>query len=556
MQRILEAAKTSSTPEPEIQKIVAMGFERHVAQISLHIAGGDSQKALELCMSGMAFTGPGCPPPKPTRESFICYICGKKHLHDRSLAIHMKSCRKQFEAREAKKPERERRALLEEHELPEGVTSLMQYYENIENEAPKPKDLISKAQTNSQNKQHHESFEDSRLPCPHCLRKFDPTRLQFHIKCCLHKPKKEEAPFKPKARSSIGATSPQFDQHVNRVMDDFNRQLQPCPVCCKKFDKKALVQHVKTCTKATHDTMANEGHLSNAFRANPRPASMGGSSTPRHRQERPQTSGAQSRGGYATPPASYTPKLNGNPAQLAAPPSRGGHAFAPGVRRASTGGIGSQRKSVGGPSPSVAPAAPKPDVETLATDELTAKGYLVVADDESATKLCDKLVASVPEAEFLGAYEVPCPLQTAVYDALYQTLEGQKGKKPRQAQLWHGTAWEAVPNIVQHGFNRSFAGKHGTKLGQATYFSTDLSYSNRFCDRGGGGRDGTKVAILAQVLVGDFCKGESSHVEPPLKNPQTGERFDSTVDDVENPKIFAIFKDFQVMPLYLVEYRT
>lgn len=112
-------------------------------------------------------------------------------------------------------------------------------------------------------------------------------------------------------------------------------------------------------------------------------------------------------------------------------------------------------------------------------------------------------------------------------------------------------ARDTKPKILKQGFNRSFAGRHGTLLGHATYFSSDPRYSLRFCDKGGG-QHGTKVLILSRVLVGRYCKGSPSDVEPPVCNDD-GDRYDTTVDSMESPSIFAVFRDFQAVPLFLVE---
>merc|ERR1712113_343963 len=121
-----------------------------------------------------------------------------------------------------------------------------------------------------------------------------------------------------------------------------------------------------------------------------------------------------------------------------------------------------------------------------------------------------------------------------------------------ERELWHGTSWATVPKIVRQGFNRSFAGRHGTLLGAGTYFSTDPAYSQRFCDRHGGGRDGTKALLLSRVLVGNYCKGTKEDVEPPVMDSESGVLFDSTVDNEEHPSIFVVFRDFQALPLFLV----
>jgi poly [ADP-ribose] polymerase 10/14/15 len=204
-----------------------------------------------------------------------------------------------------------------------------------------------------------------------------------------------------------------------------------------------------------------------------------------------------------------------------------------------------------------------PDDETLqSSNALVARGLLTPAShEEDVARLRLELDAAVPGAEFVGAYEVNHSAHRGIYDALresmcYQLKSQGSDEAPGERDLWHGTSWSFLTKILQQGFNRIFAGRHGKLLGVATYFSTDLAYSNRFCDRHGGGKEGTKVVILARVLTGKHCKGSSSDVEPPLICPEGGLRYDSTVDNSEHPKIFAIFKDFQALPLYVLEFRS
>uniref|UniRef100_A0A7S0FGF7 Poly [ADP-ribose] polymerase n=1 Tax=Pyrodinium bahamense TaxID=73915 RepID=A0A7S0FGF7_9DINO len=187
---------------------------------------------------------------------------------------------------------------------------------------------------------------------------------------------------------------------------------------------------------------------------------------------------------------------------------------------------------------------------------MVSRGHLVAAAEEELAALRARLLDRLPSAQFVGAFRVSFGANGPVYEALRASLQEQRGVPLAERELWHGTSWATVPKIVRHGFNRSFAGRHGTLLGMATYFSTDPAYSHRFCDRHGGGTDKTKVLLLAQVLVGNYCRGSSSDVEPPVMDIESGERFDSTVDNEERPGIFAVFRDFQAVPLFLLEFRT
>jgi len=132
-----------------------------------------------------------------------------------------------------------------------------------------------------------------------------------------------------------------------------------------------------------------------------------------------------------------------------------------------------------------------------------------------------------------------------VYEAVRRTTS-----VANERSLWHGTSFDCVRNIALSGFNRAYCGRHGTKLGFGTYFSQSAEYSVRFCDR----KQKRRVVILADVIVGSWTKGTPDLVEPPHMDTDCLSRYDSTVDDVDNPSIFCVFRDFQALPRYLVEF--
>mmetsp|Transcript_93942 Transcript_93942/g.298209 ORF Transcript_93942/g.298209 Transcript_93942/m.298209 type:complete len:443 (+) Transcript_93942:172-1500(+) len=155
--------------------------------------------------------------------------------------------------------------------------------------------------------------------------------------------------------------------------------------------------------------------------------------------------------------------------------------------------------------------------------------------------------AQAPGLHVLGVYRVENSRLAGVYEAIRVAM----GAGARELDLWHGTTAPCARNIVLGGFNRAYSGRHGTRLGRGTYFSSAAEYSLRFC---GQRRCPRRMMFLARVLVGSCTAGSPDLIEPPYKDAEQMVRYDTTVDDVASPSMFCIFRDFQAIPRYLVEF--
>jgi len=255
LKRVLQEAARGRHGDDIVRRLEDMGFSSDIVRIALHAAGGDEQRALEICMDGLSFVGGAGQraPPAPLR----CYICGGQHLTERSLDIHVKACRKRFEQREAKRPAAERRPLLEEWELPEGAECLERLYELHGESGP---DDLRHAQApcrkGSMVAEAGNGFEDwigmrqrsheaaPLLPCEFCKRTFAPERLLTHQKVCLQRPRGEAQPAPARRRS--GATTPPPPAAM-RAYDEFCDKLARCPACNRKFRPELLQTHMKQC---------------------------------------------------------------------------------------------------------------------------------------------------------------------------------------------------------------------------------------------------------------------------------------------------------------------
>ncbi|XP_056621652.1 protein mono-ADP-ribosyltransferase PARP12-like isoform X2 [Triplophysa dalaica] len=123
-----------------------------------------------------------------------------------------------------------------------------------------------------------------------------------------------------------------------------------------------------------------------------------------------------------------------------------------------------------------------------------------------------------------------------------------KGKEVAQRQLFHGTNEDLIDPICEQNFDWRVCGSHGTLYGKGSYFARDASYSDKYIKS----RTNQKKMFLAQVLVGEFTRGQSSLVRPPAKTSKSF--YDSCVDSETNPAIFVVFEKFQVYPEFIIEY--
>ncbi|XP_044160671.1 protein mono-ADP-ribosyltransferase PARP15-like [Bufo gargarizans] len=123
------------------------------------------------------------------------------------------------------------------------------------------------------------------------------------------------------------------------------------------------------------------------------------------------------------------------------------------------------------------------------------------------------------------------------------------------SHLYHGTHSNAITNINRDGFNRVYCGMNGTAYGNGTYFAAESQYS---CDDRYSNSDanGNKYIYQAAVVTGRYCAGKRSYKEAPHIDGDVDKgRYDSVVDNVENPKVFVVFHDDVAYPEYLITFK-
>lgn len=90
-------------------------------------------------------------------------------------------------------------------------------------------------------------------------------------------------------------------------------------------------------------------------------------------------------------------------------------------------------------------------------------------------------------------------------------------------------------------------------FGQGVYFAKEWWYS---ADDTYSPPDSLrqKRVYQARVLTGQFTVGKPEYIDTPLKPNSQVSRYDSVVNNDQNPLIFVIFKDSQAYPEYLITF--
>ncbi|XP_066269116.1 uncharacterized protein [Branchiostoma lanceolatum] len=136
-----------------------------------------------------------------------------------------------------------------------------------------------------------------------------------------------------------------------------------------------------------------------------------------------------------------------------------------------------------------------------------------------------------------------------------QMKRQNNNKFPRELRLFHGTNQEAVSPICNQNFDwRLSGGNVGQLFEQGSYFTVNASFASAYSQPSY--PSGRRYMFFAKVLVGRYAKGDRSFCRPPPLSEADpyGYRYDSCVDDVNNPSVFVVFEPSQCYPEYLIEY--
>ncbi|KAH0617289.1 hypothetical protein JD844_015325 [Phrynosoma platyrhinos] len=200
-------------------------------------------------------------------------------------------------------------------------------------------------------------------------------------------------------------------------------------------------------------------------------------------------------------------------------------------------------------------AAPEPFVPPVLTEEEVTLVPLVEGSEEfreTVRHFYDALEGFHNKIRLVKVEKLVHPLLYQQYQLKKAAMEKACGHQQVERVLYHGTAKESTREICLHGFNRSFCGKNGTRYGHGVYFTRKafISAQDQYSPCSG---NGDKYIFVTLTLVGDYAVGKPGMRAPPFREGDPAlRRYDSTVDNTQDPSIFVIFNDTQAYPLYLI----
>ena len=158
--------------------------------------------------------------------------------------------------------------------------------------------------------------------------------------------------------------------------------------------------------------------------------------------------------------------------------------------------------------------------------------------------------------------------------------EINSGSACLEVKAFHGTSENAVDQIVNNGFNRSYAGSAtgkgfqiqiayqwitlyrtylclfiGTNFGAGVYFAKEAHLSSGYSPSG---TNMKRKMFYFDVLLGLTTVGHPTMLEPPVIDVTVSatDKYDSTVNNVASPTIYvSCYKDYMAYPTYLITFK-
>lgn len=129
------------------------------------------------------------------------------------------------------------------------------------------------------------------------------------------------------------------------------------------------------------------------------------------------------------------------------------------------------------------------------------------------------------------------------------------GDDCHEVRGFHGTLPANCYAICQDGLDPRLSGTNATTYGQGSYVARYPSYSHKFADQFRNAEGFTQV-FMVRILVGRSCQGSADmRVPPRINNDERNKRYDSTVDNLNNPYIYVIYEPAQAYTECIITYK-
>ena len=133
---------------------------------------------------------------------------------------------------------------------------------------------------------------------------------------------------------------------------------------------------------------------------------------------------------------------------------------------------------------------------------------------------------------------------------IFAAIKSTKQNKTEH-MLYHGTPIENVEKIIYNGFDRDYNKRY--VYGRGTYFASSPLLAMKYCTASN--IKGNMAMLVCRVLVGEYTKGFKHMSEQALYKPDGVTLYDSLVNNIHNPGIFVINRDYHAIPEYIIEFK-
>lgn len=141
-----------------------------------------------------------------------------------------------------------------------------------------------------------------------------------------------------------------------------------------------------------------------------------------------------------------------------------------------------------------------------------------------------------------------------IYNALISTKKMKIKGYPNEEILFHGTSTENIIKIINSGFNRDYNIRGA--YGRGTYFSNQATIASKYCKKIGNNNHNnntTYYAMLAcKTYIGISTIGRQYMNRDELYMNDKVTQYDSLVNDLLNPVIYVINRDYHAIPCFIL----